>query len=128
MKKSTKTIAILAIIVIAVFLIIRSTGDGTPPPGKYDTLAKCITESGAKMYGAYWCPHCLSQKKLFGTSFQYINYIECDPRGNNANPDACEAAGVTGYPTWTFTDGERRSGEIPLRTLAQLTSCEMPVE
>jgi len=27
------------------------------------TFAKCLTENGAKMYGAYWCTHCENQKK-----------------------------------------------------------------
>ena len=27
-------------------------------PGKYDTFASCIKESGALFYGAFWCPHC----------------------------------------------------------------------
>ena len=29
------------------------------------------------MYGAYWCPHCQAQKKVFGESFQYVPYVEC---------------------------------------------------
>jgi thiol-disulfide isomerase/thioredoxin len=33
-------------------------------PGKYDEFAKCLTDNGAKFYGAFWCPHCQAQKKM----------------------------------------------------------------
>lgn len=94
--------------------------------GIYDDFAQCLTDSGTKMYGAYWCPHCDTQKKMFGSSFDFAPYVECDARGNNADPAACQAAGIEGYPTWIFPDGERRSGETPLRTLAALSGCELP--
>jgi len=67
----------------------------------YDALAKCLTDKGVKMYGAYWCPHCQNQKKAFGDSFQYINYIECAD-GQNGQTQICKDNGITGYPTWEF--------------------------
>ena len=124
MKTSTKVV--LGIIVLAAVVAIFYSSRAPAEPGKYDALAQCITDSGAKMYGAYSCPHCTNQKKLFGTSFDKINYVECDPRGDNANPQACEKAGIEGYPTWIFGDGTRRSGEVPLRTLASITGCAVP--
>ena len=39
-------------------------------------LAKHLTEEGAVMYGAYWCPHCSDQKQSFGKAFKYIQYVE----------------------------------------------------
>ena len=27
------------------------------------------------MYGTEWCPHCQDQKRAFGTSFKYVQYI-----------------------------------------------------
>ena len=124
MKTSTITIGVIIAIalIVAIFYSTRAPAE----PGIYDALAQCITDSGAKMYGAYWCPHCINQKELFGPSFDKITYIECDARGDNADPKACEEAGVEGYPTWIFGDGTRRSGEVPLRTLASLTGCSMP--
>ena len=32
-------------------------------------LAKHLKETGAKMYGAYWCSHCFGQKQAFGAEF-----------------------------------------------------------
>ncbi len=88
-------------------------------PGKYDSLAKCLTEKDAKMYGTDWCPHCQNQKKEFGKSFQYINYINCDER-----KDECIIAGVKGYPTWMIS-GQNYPGEQSLNRLSQLSDCSI---
>lgn len=87
-------------------------------PGKYDSLAQCLTEKGAAMYGTEWCSHCKSQKNAFGSAFQYINYIDCD-----FNSDECLKNGITGYPTWII-NGEKYPGEQPLFKLASLTDCK----
>ncbi len=60
------------------------------------SLAKCLTEKGWTMYGAYWCPHCKAQKEFFGEeAFKFINYVECTEK-----TDLCNAKKVQGYPTW----------------------------
>lgn len=87
--------------------------------GVYDGLAQCLTRAGVTMYGTDWCPHCQDQKALFGPSFRYVQYVNCD-----ANRPACDAAGVTGFPTWVFPDGgESLAGEQPLATLAARAGC-----
>ncbi|VVB59249.1 Uncharacterised protein [uncultured archaeon] len=88
-----------------------------------DNLAKCLTSKGVKMYGAYWCPHCANQKQVWGSSFKYIDYVECDPNGANANPQACKDAGISGYPTWII-NGLKYPGEEDLGTLAKLAGCK----
>lgn len=65
-----------------------------------NTFAQCLTDEGMTFYGAYWCPHCQDQKEMFGDAMQYVNYVECDAGGENADPEACVAAGVEFYPTW----------------------------
>jgi glutaredoxin len=85
--------------------------------GRYDELAKCLTEKGVVMYGTEWCPHCQNQKKLFGDSFQYATYVDCDK-----NAAACNAAGVEGYPTWVIGDA-RYPGTQNLYDLAQNSGC-----
>lgn len=89
-----------------------------------EKLAKCLTTAGAKMYGAYWCPHCADQKKLFGDSFKYISYVECDAKGENPNPAACKKAGIEGYPTWIFSDGNKVTGTQNLDNLSKLSNCQ----
>lgn len=86
-------------------------------------LAQCLTDSGAKMYGAIWCSHCNNQKKAFGSAFAYVDYVECDAGTDLEGAKACIAADIKGYPTWVFGDGSRQSGEIPLPELAELAGC-----
>lgn len=81
------------------------------------------------MYGAYWCPHCLNQKEMFGKlGFAEINYVECDPRGSDAKPKLCLDKGVDSYPRWIFSDDSQFEGEVPLEKLAEKTGCKLPVE
>lgn len=87
-------------------------------PGQHDELARCLSEQGTIMYGTDWCPHCQNQKQQFGASFRYVTYVNCD-----LNPEACELAGVTGYPTWAFSDGTSASGVQSLETLAARSGC-----
>lgn len=87
-------------------------------------LALRLKNIGAKMYGAYWCPHCHQQKQLFGQeAIRFINYIECDPKGNNAQPELCRAANIQGYPTWEI-NGEFYPGTQSLEELAELSGYE----
>lgn len=82
-------------------------------------LALHLKKINAKMYGAYWCPHCTQQKEIFGKSaIQSINYIECDPRGENAKPNLCKAAKITGYPTWEI-NGKQYVGVQSLEELSK---------
>ena len=109
---------ILVIVLVAVQRIPIASG------GQYDRFAQCVTQSGAKMYGAYWCPHCKTQKEMFGGSWRYIDYIECAV-GQNGQSPICANAGVTSYPTWELGDGQRINGTISLEQLAERTGCEL---
>ena len=105
---------IILIVALAVFMTACTSS------GKFDTFAQCISEKNITMYGTEWCPHCKTQKQLFGDSFQYINYVDCD-----RYQEECLAAGVDGYPTWT-SQGLRYSGTQPLPRLAQISGCQLP--
>lgn len=96
-----------------------------PPPHKYDTLAKCIAQSGATFYGAFWCPDCAAQKTKFGTGAQYLPYHECADPDKSENR-SCTDLGVAHYPTWVFADGSRLVGVQSPSTLARKTGCSMP--
>jgi len=85
-------------------------------------LAEHLSSIGAKKYGAFWCPHCYEQKQLFGeTAFKKVNYIECDPRGVDPQPEACKAAAVQSYPSWEI-QGEMYRGTQTLERLSQLSN------
>jgi len=84
-----------------------------------EKLAKFMTGKGMVLYGAYWCPHCQDQKAMFGDALKYIDYVECDAGGPNANPDECVAQGIEGYPTWVY-QGKKYSGTKSLSDLAKI--------
>lgn len=90
-----------------------------------EALARHLSKIGAKMYGAYWCPHCQHQKTLFGAAIGRIRYIECDPQGDNAQPQLCQAAKIQGYPTWEI-NGKLYPGSQSLETLANLSGYKGP--
>ena len=84
-----------------------------------DSFAQCLTDNDATMYGTEWCSHCQNQKKAFGSSFESVNYVDCDK-----DRAICEEAGIEGYPTWII-DGKAYPGEQKLETLAMLSECEL---
>ena len=94
-------------------------------PGKYDNFAQCLSDKGAKMYGAYWCPHCQDQKQLFGKSFDKVTYIECSLPNQGGQNELCNNQNITSYPTWEFAEGDKQLGALSLETLSSLTNCSI---
>ncbi|MEA5464157.1 glutaredoxin family protein [Leptothoe sp. PORK10 BA2] len=92
-------------------------------PSYESQLADYLANTGATMYGAYWCPHCARQKQLFNQAAQQVPYVECDARGVNTQVDLCHAVGITAYPTWEIR-GEFYLGTQPLKELAILSGFE----
>lgn len=90
-----------------------------PEDPKLKALAIHLQESGAKFYGAYWCPDCNRQKELFGASADRLPYVECTPDGRDGTLAlACVFKDIQGYPTWII-DGERHRGVLTPQKLAQ---------
>lgn len=106
---------VVSVLLASVFLQSKSLSAGSKDTWQVG-LAKHLTEIGATMYGAYWCPHCMEQKGLFGEAFKYIKYVECDPGGKEANPTLCYEKGIKVYPTWeirgNFYPGVRSLEEL----------------
>ncbi len=119
---------IVGVVVVAVLagVAVYVTNARPAGPHRLDAFAQCLKESGAKFYGAFWCPHCQNQKKLFGSAEQYLPYVECSTPNGQAQLAVCKEAGVESYPTWVFPDGSREVGEVPLARLAEKTSCTLP--
>lgn len=88
-----------------------------------DAFAQCLADKGATMYGAVWCPHCQTQKKLFGESVKLVPYVECPD-----NTSLCLAKGIEGYPTWLIGTSTRLVGTQSLDELSRATSCPLPLE
>lgn len=94
-------------------------------PGKLDGFASCLKAKGVVFYGAFWCPHCQNQKKLFGKSFGKLNSIECSTPDGQGQLAVCKDKNITGYPIWEFSDGSREQGELTLEKLAEKTGCNL---
>jgi len=123
----------------------------TSPSSKYskdsiDGLSNCLSEKDVKEYGAFWCPNCAKQEKMFGESHSILKqkgvYIECDPRcikddkgnlptacrGIEGQAELCISKGIDKYPTWTFPDDTRLVGVQELDFLAQKAGCALEVK
>jgi glutaredoxin len=127
MKSKYKIILATVIVIVAGIAAIywfgfaKNSGNKIIDPKKIEALAKCLTQKGVAMYGAYWCPHCQRQKKLFGDSFKYVSYVEC-----TKDIKKCQEKKIEGYPTWIFKNGERIKGEATFEELAKKTACKAP--
>ena len=107
---------------LAIALSLSVLGAGSARASLTD-FARCITRTGARFYGTSWCPHCAAQRRMFGTAFRAIAYVECSVNGSQQTTAECTQAGVTSYPTWEFQDGSRATGELSLDQLASRTGC-----
>ncbi len=113
-SRITAFIILLAVAAAAYLLYPRE-----PAAGEYDSLAKCITAKGISMAGTETCPHCKEQKKTLGTSFEYIDYHNCD-----VEPNWCNSKKVMYYPSWILANGKVVSGTQSIEQLKELTGCE----
>jgi len=125
MKKLFFIILILALFIVAGCSQVKHTTESL------NNLANCLADKGVKEYGAFWCPNCAKQQKMFGSSYDIIVnrgvYVECDARGKNAQPDLCLEKGVLKYPDWEFPDGTRLVGVQDLNLIADKAGCERPI-
>lgn len=113
-------VAAIAVLFVA-YVVVGMSGIFTTPPqnGSYDDFAKCLTQKGIIMAGTDWCSHCNDQKNMFGKSFQYINFKNCD------QGSWCSDNGITGYPTWVFPDGQKYPGVQTFQKLSELSGCSL---
>ncbi|XWS42202.1 hypothetical protein CRYUN_Cryun17cG0147900 [Craigia yunnanensis] len=88
------------------------------------SLARHLHSIGAKMYGAFWCSHCLEQKQMFGReALKLLDYVECFPDGYKTGTKmikACADAKLEGFPTWVI-NGQVLSGKVELKELAEVS-------
>ncbi len=119
-RKVMTAVLIVAAFAAVIYLGLRKRGS------RFDSFAKCVAARQAKMYSAYWCPHCAEQKEMFESSFQYVPYVECGVPGSRDEAPVCKDAGIKHFPTWQFADGERREGTQPLQALGTKTGCDLP--
>ncbi len=128
----SKPIIGIAIVMILVCAAIGYSIFGTATPGETTTtvvdpaveeFAQCLTDKDVTFFGAFWCPHCQEQKKLFGQFLSKVKYVECSMPDGNSQTQTCKDQNITSYPTWQFADGSRVTGEQSLEALATKASC-----
>ena len=120
--KKTVVYAVIAILFVGTFFAGKYHKDH-----KYDSFAKCLASKNARMYGLYWCPHCIEQKEEFSASFRFVPYVECaikDKPGELA-PE-CKAAGAKLFPSWQFGAEPPKEGVLSLEALSDKTGCSLP--
>ena len=84
-------------------------------------LAKHLRKIGAKLYTAYWCPHCHHQKQRFGKeAVKQLEVVECDRRGVNPQTQLCRAKRVRAFPTWEI-NGKLYPGDRSLESIANFS-------
>jgi hypothetical protein len=93
---------------------------------RYDAFAQCLAAHQARMYGLYWCPHCIEQKEMFGQAFHYIPYTECAIKNSSELAAECKVAGVKLFPSWQFSMDPPKEGELSLDALSAKTGCSLP--
>jgi hypothetical protein len=125
-RYNTGRIAVYAVIILVVFGLAYYLENRNQH--KYDAFARCLSDRGARMYGAYWCPHCSEEKEKFGASFEYAPYVECGIKGDaHGIAQICKDEGIKHYPTWQFPPtGERVERVFTMKELSDRTGCELP--
>lgn len=113
----TENLFITLFLCSIIILVAFASSGCAEKQGKYDALAQCLSSKNTVMYGTAWCSHCQNQKKSFGTSFQYVNFVDCDKSANT-----CAEANITGYPTW-IVNGIKYEGEQNMYELAKNSGC-----
>ncbi len=94
---------------------------------KYDAFAQCLATKQAKMYGLYWCPHCIEQKEMFGESFHYVPYVECGIKGSKEmkrrNAKWRESSC---FPVGSLAWISPKKEFLSLQALSDKTGCSLP--
>jgi hypothetical protein len=89
------------------------------------TLAAHLQKTGAKLYGAWWCPHCYEQKQLFGREAVQASFkslaIECAEDGVQSQIELCRQQEIKGFPTWIIK-GQKYPGVQSPAKLAELSA------
>lgn len=123
MNKKIIWILVLVAVIGGMVWLVKTPGK----PGRLDSFAQCINDSGATYYGAFWCPNCKNQEALFGRSARLLPRIECSTPDGKGQLPVCQEAEIGGYPTWTFTSTSTRlTGTQSLEALSVATGCPLP--
>lgn len=114
------TMHAIALVPAMLLIAVAQAGWLSPPDDpRLEPLAVHLSESGAKYYGAFWCPNCQKQKRLFGRAAEKLPYVECSPNGRNgALAFECAREGIDSFPAWVIR-GQRYNAMLTPDELAR---------
>lgn len=116
------------VLIFFVYLLVVLSYFVVPEKVNQDSLAECLTEKGVKLYTSFRCGVCANTKEMFGSSYQFLDLVECHPQGPNSQWPLCQKKQITGTPTWILEpDGmeiKRRAGFLSLEDLREFAGCE----
>lgn len=118
-KINLKRYSIMFILILIVIFSTLTVYSYIKKPGQYDDFAKCLSVSGAVVYGNDYCSYTIKQLGMFGKSKQYLNYVKCAE-----NQALCNEKGVDITPTWEIKD-YKLEGIQGFEKLASLSSCSI---
>jgi hypothetical protein len=124
-----KTIGIIIGVLIAAVIVLAALGvfkseSREQLDMELVAFGQCLEEQGAIFYGAFWCPHCQNQKRMFGRQgSDALPYVECSTPDSQGQTEVCAEAGVESYPTWRFANGVETTGTQSIEALSENTEC-----
>ena len=96
-----------------------------PENPELQALAMHLEDTGAVYYGAFWCPNCQDQRRMFGRSADRLPYVECSPQGRAGGVAfECVSNSISAYPTWII-EGRRYQRLLTVEELARLSGFEL---
>jgi len=89
-----------------------------------ENFAQCLTKKGIKLYGSFQDASTQKQKAMFKKAFNYLTYIECIEPESKQLLFECQVEEIKTFPTWKFSNKERKTGVLSLEELKELSGCE----
>ena len=115
--RSHKKILIVSVISVVFVFIVGGVGYSyynSQQPYILDEFAQCLTNKGAIMFGSSTCQYTSGQHGMFGPAKKFLD-----------SRDFTEDPNIKVTPTWLI-NGQYYENAQSLRTLADLTGCELP--
>ena len=122
--KTTNRFYISVVIIALIFanLAISSytqtyTGQAISKQSDTEAFARCLTSRGVVMYGHGQEESTMLQKQMFGNTFWYVNYVDCERQ-----TEYCESKGISSFVTWE-KNGKKFGGALDFKDLSLISGC-----
>jgi len=117
--KTTKNYFIIIALIAAIAIFSYTFYARSQNPSAYDGFAKCLSSTGAVVYGNDFCQYTAKQMNWFGKSEKLLNYVKCIE-----NEELCDSKGVKTTPTWEI-NGSMYEGVQSFEKLSEISGCSI---